>query len=198
MRISLLLLVTVMDDHLLQIYLEQAQEECERSFKAIEQLNAALASKGDPFQSAQALVHHAAAVSRIFWPPGGRDSAKGERSRRRGEALRHSIGVAEGHPVQDRALRDHFEHFDERLDEWAEGSSNRNMVKNLVGPRSSISGPGISDGDIINHYDPATNVYAFRGEHFDVQALTTGLRDIYAKVNKKLGTIWPHNRGRGG
>ncbi len=184
-----------MDDFLLRIYLDQAKEECEAAFGAIKALNAALASSGhtDPFGPAQAFVHHAAAVSRIFWPPGARDKKARQRSQRRGELLRQAIGLHSPHAVQARTLRDHFEHFDERLDDWAERSKNRCIVKRLVGQRRAIAGDAISDEDIIHHYDPTTNVYAFRGEKFDVQALATGLDDIYAKVKAKLQTIWPHH-----
>lgn len=190
-----------MDDFLLRIYLEQAKDECERSFLAIKELNTAIASMGkcDPFGPAQSLVHHAAAVSRIFWPPGSKDKHARHRSQRRGDVLRKAIGVTNGHPVQNRALRDHFEHFDERLDDWAERSKNRNIVKQLVGPRTAIGGDAITDEDIIHQYDPATKVYAFRGERFDVQELATGLDDIYAKITKKLNTLWPYDNscGRG-
>lgn len=186
-----------MDDFLLRIYLEQAKEECQRAFLAIEQLNEAIASSGkrDPFGPAQAMVHHTAAVSRIFWPPpGGRNKAARQRSQRRGEVLRAAIGVGNGHPVQNRTLRDHFEHFDERLDDWAEKSKNRNIVKQLVGPRSAIGGDAITDEDIIHHYDPATKVYAFRGEQFDVQELASGLGDIHRLIDEKLSKLWPHSQ----
>lgn len=189
-----------MDDFLLRIYLEQAKEECDRSFLAIKELNSAIASKGerDPFSPAQALVHHAAAVSRIFWPPGSKDKHARQRSQRRGDALRKVLGIVNGHPVQKRVLRDHFEYFDERLDDWAERSRNRNIVKQLVGPRSAIGGNAITDEDIIHHYDPTTRIYAFRGEKFDVQELATGLDDIYAKIMAKLNTMWPYNKRVGG
>ncbi|WP_138437635.1 hypothetical protein [Marinobacter shengliensis] len=188
--------LTIMDDFLLRIYLEQAKQECQLAFQAIEQLNDAIASKGakDPFGPAQAMVHHAAAVSRIFWPPGGKNKTARQRSQSRGEALRKAIGVRHGHPVQNRTLRDHFEHFDERLDDWAEKSKNRNIVKQLVGPRSAIGGDAITDEDIIHHYDPATKVYAFRGEQFDVQELASGLDDINRLIEQKLNELWPHNQ----
>lgn len=180
-----------MDDFLLRIYLDQAKDECERAFSAISALNEEVSSNGhrDPFGPAQSLVHHAAAVSRIFWPPGGRDKHARQRAQRRGELLRKAIDIKEGHPVQARNLRDHFEHFDERLDDWAERSKNRNIVHTLLGPRSSITGNAVSDEDIIHHYDPQTKIYAFRGEKFDIQQLADGLSDIYGRVGEKLRNL---------
>ncbi|MBQ0933658.1 hypothetical protein [Ideonella alba] len=180
-----------MDDFLERIYLDQAKQECEACFEAIKEFNGALERERskDPFAHATALVHHAAAVSRIFWPPGGRDKHARQRAHRRGEALRKALSVSTDHPVQARTLRDHFEHFDERLDDWAERSKNRNIVRKLLGPRSAIGGDAIQDEDIIHHYDPETKIYAFRGEKFDVQALASGLEDLYAKIAARLAEL---------
>lgn len=177
-----------MDDFLQEVYLGQVAAECEHCFRAIGELNDILAKKkeGDLFVPVRALIHHAAAVSRIFWPPGGKDKLARQRSQRRGDALRRALNIKSPHPVQSRSLRDHFEHFDERLDEWAEKSKNRNIVDRLVGPCSAIGGDAISDTDIINHYDPATNTYYFRGESFNIQTLATGMDDIYKRIRLKL------------
>ena len=189
-----------MDDFLLRLYLEQAKEECERAFTAINALNSAIGSTGktDPFVPAQAIIHHAASASKIFWPPGSRDKLAKKRAQQRGEVLRYELGLVSPHPIQARTLRDHFEHFDERLDAWVGQSKNRNIVKQLIGSRAAIGGDAISDSDIIHHYDPATKMYAFRGEKFDIQALATGLDDIFKRISIRLNKIWPYNAQSGG
>jgi hypothetical protein len=183
--------LVIMDNFLEQIYLEQAKQECEACFVAVKAFNTALERERseDPFAHASAFVHHAAAVSRIFWPPGSRDKHARQRAHRRGETLRKALLIPTNHPVQERTLRDHFEHFDERLDDWAERSKNRNIVGKLLGPRSAIGGDAIQDEDIIHHYDPATKIYVFRGEKFDVQALAAGLDDLYAKIAERLSVL---------
>jgi hypothetical protein len=189
-----------MDDFLQSIYLKQAKQECEACFVAIASFNKALAEPqgNDPFVHAKALVHHAAAVSRIFWPPGSRDKHARQRAHRRGEALRRLLAIPSNHTIQARTLRDHFEHFDERLDEWAERSKNRDIVRRLLGPRSAIGGDAIQDEDIIDHYDPATKVYAFRGEKFDIQLIAAGLDDLYAKIGAHLSELEQRRIGRHG
>ena len=144
---------------------------------------------GDFFQYALDLIHHAAAISRIFWPPGGRNKESKKRAQRRGQFLRDLLELQSGHAVQNRALRDHFEHFDERLDEWAESSKNRNIVHQLFGPRNAIGGNAIQDSDIIHHFDPKTNIFGFRGEHYNIQELATGIDDIYQRIKTKIGEI---------
>ena len=163
-------------------------QECERCFHSIRVMNAISKKEieGDFFQHALDLIHHAAAVSRIFWPPGGRNKQNAKRAHRRGQVLRDMLSLQSGHSVQNRSLRDHFEHFDERLDDWAENSRNKNIIQRLFGPRAAIGGDSIQDSDIILHFDPATNVFGFRGEQYDIQNLATGIRDIYQKAKAKI------------
>ena len=177
-----------MDKFLKSVYLGQVKEECEFCFAAVEKMNLLLEKKadGDFFREALDLVHHAAAVSRILWPPGCKDKKKKARAQRRGQVLRDELGLKGSHPTQNRALRDHFEHFDERLDDWAENSRNHNIVGKLFGPRRAISGESIDDSDIIHHYDPDTKTYAFRGEPFNIQELVDGLNEIYKSTNSFL------------
>lgn len=180
------------------MYLEQAQRDCEGCYSAISMFNAALAPPGaeDPFAHAMALVQRAAAVSRIFWPPGARDKHVRQRAQRRGEALRKTLSIPCGHAIQSRTLRDHFEHFDERLDDWAERSKNRNIVRRFIGPRAAIGGDAIQDQDIIDHYDPATRTYSFRGEAFDIQALAAGIDDLYRRIAGRLAELEVARFGR--
>ncbi|MCS0129228.1 hypothetical protein NDJ14_23325 [Vibrio alginolyticus] len=177
-----------MNSHLKSVYLRQIKEECEFCLAAVQQMNLILKeqSKGDFFREALDLVHHSAAISRILWPPGCRDKAKKKRSQRRGQALRDELNIKNGHVIQNRTLRDHFEHFDERLDDWAENSKHKNIISTLFGPRNAVQGDSIDDTDIIHHYDPETKKYAFRGEEFDIQELVDGIDDIYNKVSNCL------------
>lgn len=67
----------------------------------------------------------------------------------------------------------------------------------FIGPRSGIGGNAFEDGDIIHHYDPVTKTYAFRGEKFDIQAIVSGIDDLYAKIQQRLAEIEVNRFGRG-
>jgi len=111
-----------MDEFLIGLYLRQLVEECRGGIEAAGLLNQAVRG-GDialSFQCADSIVYHAAAVSRFLWSPGSRDKALRRRSESRGAILRSSLAIPADHPIKSRTLRDHLEHFDERLDEWAE------------------------------------------------------------------------------
>lgn len=183
-----------MDEFLERVYLEQAKQECTACFAALTAFNLAIQTKTneDPFIHAMAFVHRAASASRILWPPGGFNKKSVERSKRRGDHLRSSLNIEDTHPIKSRRLRDHFEHFDERLDEWAEKSKHRNMVTRFIGPRSAIGGTGIEESDVIIQYDPSSKIFSFRGQDFDIQALATGISDLNQRIDERLAAINIH------
>ena len=48
---------------------------------------------------------------------------------------------------------------------------------------------------LFTTYDPTTNIFAFRGEKFDVQALASGLEDIYKKASQRLEELQANRVG---
>lgn len=66
----------------------------------------------------QALVTQGAALSRYFWP--ARNNAL---HNARAAQLRQGLQVREDSPLRNRNLRNHLEHFDERLDLFCEDMS---------------------------------------------------------------------------
>ena len=72
----------------------------------------------------QEAVGHAAALSRYFWPSSiGRKSQKNLQllKSKRGKKLREFFGLDEKSPLYNRDLRNAWEHFDERLDQYLVG-----------------------------------------------------------------------------
>ena len=185
-----------MDDFLQSIYLGEIAQECDFCFSTVakmnEQLENDMKNQSDFFKDASDLVNHAAAISRMLWPPNDKNKQKRVRATRRGKALRKILDVQYNHPIQNRKLRNHFEHFDERLDDWAHNSRNKNIVRNLIGSPNAIGGDAIDATDIINSYDPSTRIYSFRGESFNIQELVNAITDINQRVHSVLKQIDPH------
>jgi hypothetical protein len=98
------------------------------------------------FLAVQGLLGSAANISKIFWPIGGK-SAEDNKARRRlerGHRLRKELAVPDDSPLRARAVRNHFEHMDERLDEYA-----LSRAKGLVGALVSTVVMA-DDGSVIN------------------------------------------------
>lgn len=179
-----------MDGHEKSIYLGEVASQCRYALGAVAQLNEALKAihqcqeksldwqqrgfvLGEVFRSIHSLLTHASNISRIFWPPNG--SGKASRIRvERGWELRTYIGLPDDqHPLKKRTLRDHLEHFDERLDHWRETSKRRNFAQDNIGPWGSIA--GIEESDVMRWFDPNARRFIFRGESFDIQELVSAI-----------------------
>jgi hypothetical protein len=78
--------------------------------------------KEELFQKLQLIIQHAASISKFFWP-----IRKGEKGlhKKRGRKLRTSLSISEDSALKSRVLRDHIEHFDEKLDVY--------LTSNFVG-----------------------------------------------------------------
>ncbi len=86
--------------------------------------------------------------------------------------VRKALSVPEDSPLAPRAFRNHFEHFDERLEAWATSSTRRNFADSNVGPTGMI--PGLDPGDFLRNFDTTNHAATFRGEYLSVATYREG------------------------
>ncbi len=196
-----------MDEHLRDVYLHEVEAQCAFALNAIGGLNSVLARlpkdeadnhvlQQEVFRSIHSFLTHSSNISRLLWPA-SRKRAKGETreeyQRRaaadwrlcRGKELRVLLGLPDhGHLLRNRKMRDHLEHFDERLDEWQRTSPSQNYVQDCIGPANVIV--GIDPKDVMRWFDPATKCFRFRGEQYDLQASVAAVEDVYQRVAQQL------------
>jgi hypothetical protein len=182
-----------MDAFIEMVYVRELRGQCESAAAAVRRMNELLRERQslEFFREAADFLQHAACISRLLWPAPKGSAAERARATARGNHLCCSLGVDSTHVLRGRDLRDHLEHYDERIDDWAETSPNRNIVDNMIGPRTAIGGTAIKDSDIMRLFDPATKQFIFRGESFDIQALVSGVEDIKVKAAKRSAAIDP-------
>ena len=177
-----------MDSHVEEAYLREILIQAEYAVVAVQNMNG-LVDAASPvlfFREAQCLLMHAAAVSRILWPP-----AKGSAvAVARGEHIRAALAVADTHSLRSRTLRDHHEHFDERLDRWSQETTHGTIVDLHIGPTSIIGGAAAGRGDFLRVYEPDRKVFTFRGEEFDIQELVAGLEGVKAAALQRMNVLW--------
>jgi hypothetical protein len=184
------------DGHIETTYLLELRQQCLWAVECLEAMNESLGRSAGYervisfFGHAGHFLHHVGAASRILWPPVPREKEKAARARARGLHLRTVLGIPDDHALKKRTLRDHIEHLDERIDDWAHGSKNHNIVDFTFGPPGVVGGGGVGTGDVFRQYDPATTVFIFRGESFHVQTLAGGVGDVLERVTAKLGPPW--------
>jgi len=133
------------------------------------------------------LLSAAANASKALWGQGAATNAARK-------SLRESLGVSDASPLSERRMRNHFEHYDERLDEWWEKSPNHNIADRNLAPVGGIA--GLDRLSMFRQLDPMTMEVIFWGETFNIPEIVaeaSRLLPIAAKEAAKatLGALEP-------
>lgn len=115
------------------------------------------------FASLQSLLTATANVSKALW------GERGDVARRRAP-LRASLAIDETSPFNQRKMRNNYDHFDARLDDWWQRSPNKAHLDLGVGPKAEAMA-GAAEIDLFRHYDPVTSIAWFWGDTFDVKSI---------------------------
>jgi hypothetical protein len=133
-----------------------------------------LSNTSDPVEvwgSIQSILVATANVSKILWP------AKKE-SKARGKQLRDDLGVSDDNLLSDRTIRNHFEHYDERIEEWVESGKSGSYMDSRIDPFPTQ----LSREQFCHRsYNPTNKMLSFRGESIDLAAVLAELAKIREK-----------------
>ncbi len=173
-----------MDKQVLLIFQREIERQCRFALIAFADLGEALnvANTDRAWYSIQALLIAAGNVSKLLWPPGSTFAG-------RGNELRLSLAVPDPSPLEPRTFRNHFEHFDERLEAWASSSQRHNFVDSNIGPAGSISGPDLAD--FLRNFDTTKYAVTYRGDTFELRPIIAALEALHRGATTALrATGW--------
>ncbi len=109
------------------------------------------------FGAIQAVLAAAGNASKLLWP--------GTPTRvipDRGQVLRERLGIPDDSPLRNRRIRNHLEHFDERLEAFF-ANGDRSWSDIIVGSEPG-SRPDYPRTDYFRRYDPETDEVGFSYE----------------------------------
>jgi len=120
--------------------------------------------------SIQAFLGAAANVSKILWP--------NKKYADRGESLREFLGIEKDNPLSSREFRNHFEHYDERIEEYFSNTLGGLYVDLAMNP--SLRDPFFPSPTSNAHrgYNSFNNTVVFRGETLELNEILTALDHI--------------------
>jgi len=195
-----------MDDHIRDTFLRELKKQCQFAIGAIHHVNHALEAKrsseltaeqsehfhNEVFRNLHSFLTHTSNISRILWSPlpqkrkneSNSDFAKrcGKLPRvARSKVLKEYLQFDDSHILKERWLRDHLEHYDERLDDWSANSEHRNIVTDMIGDPNAIV--GIDHSDRMRTFNPNGARYIFRGEEYNVQDICSAVEQLLAILN---------------
>lgn len=200
-----------MDRFLQRVYVTEIKSQVHFALNAVSALNQALKATrefdgdwsrrnffhSEVFRQTHSFLTHASNISRLFWPPQPRrrkDEAPEIFAQRqafttnRGKSLLTLFGLDDSSPLKSRVLRDHLEHYDERLDHWSNTSEMRNIASDTIGPPNAIV--GLDPSDTMRWFDPTTNTFRFRGEEYALEPTAAAVHQLLPKAASFEESFW--------
>jgi hypothetical protein len=160
---------------LLRTFQRQVELQCRAVLIASHDFNAAMLTNDltHAWIAIQNLLTAAANISKALWGAGGRLAEERK-------PLRQSLGVEDTAIFRDVAMRNNFEHYDDRLDRWWETSAHHNHLDMSVLPADSVR--GLAEIDMFRVFDPSTGDVVFWGQRFN-------LNDLLREVERLLPVV---------
>ncbi|UYZ01228.1 hypothetical protein OJ967_12420 [Peribacillus frigoritolerans] len=152
-------------DFLLKPYVREIQYRYEWAVKSFVGIGDAINNSEDAYEimrHAVDVIGHAVVIHRIVTGSGARANER-ERVEERVMILRDKFKNLKEikTPNNLNVVRNHYEHFDAKLDEWATATENNIIVDMNVAPPSSIYIEGIDEKENLRSLDPETTDLVF-------------------------------------
>lgn len=145
----------------------------------------------------QTILASLANISKIFWPAYDKDKAekseecslRAKQYSLRGTYLRQLLLIDKRSPLNSRTLRNYFEHYDERLHDWAEKSKNHVLTHRNILSKDSMK---VSNDDLSNPttnmgtLEPTAFILTFWNDSIEIPVLMKSIEELLATIEKKL------------
>lgn len=192
-----------MDTFLRRVFLGELELQCRFALNAAHQVDMSIQQlvvaehdwrffHEETLRGLHSFLTHSSNISKLLWPAIGDFKKKNKKmdqkettKRLRAEALRSLLGVEGDWLLARRTLRDHLEHFDERLDTWASTPDRKNYISDNIG---ELIG-GVDESDHIRHFDPKRYTFLFRGERYSLKIMIEETIQLHKKAQKALHGI---------
>ena len=178
-----------MDPFVRDVFIQEIITQCEFAKIATADLRDSLrmGTAKRAFYSTHAFLVAVGNISKIFWPD-RQTISNWPQAEARGEELRRVLQVSDSSPIRSREFRNHFEHYDERLEDWAASSIRRNIVDMNIMPAGKIS--GMEPGDFMRNLDPINLQLTFHGNIYDLLPIEAAVVNLLARAREVFFARW--------
>ncbi|MDP9237576.1 MAG: hypothetical protein M3P30_09315 [Chloroflexota bacterium] len=165
-----------MHPDLMTMYLRQIWFQSEYAMIAEEELDSSDDDIVHVFYALESLLTAAANISKVLW-------GTYRRTALRRKPLRDLLIVAKKSPLNSTKMRNHFEHFDECIDEWWD----QRLQHERFGYVDMNIGVGIDermgrDKLWMRNWEPTSGLLWFWGQRFDVRAVLAEIHRIRNEI----------------
>lgn len=149
----------------------EINRQCKFALTALEDMDLGNEEVNPRFwYSVQAFLSASANASKLLW-------GSTEEIARRRRPIRQSLGISDDSPLRSRSFRNHFDHFDERLEtwfqDWARGGP-RGGSDSYVGDIDELEIGELA----LRNFDTKTKTLTFRGEKLALVPLAEAVLDL--------------------
>jgi hypothetical protein len=117
-------------------------------------------------------------ISKILWP------SAPELSNRRKD-LRVYLSIDDNSPLRSRTFRNHCEHYDERIEEWAKDYGDKIIIDSNIGSiQQVIIGLNKNNLFYIRNFDPYKFVLTVRGQEYEFNHVLTAIKNLQKWINR--------------
>jgi hypothetical protein len=167
------------DSHIIFIFYLELIQQCRFAKLSIEDIS----TYSSPDKHSSERIYYAiqnfltslGIISTILWPT---------KHKERGYELRKKLKVRDDSVLRNRKFRNHFIHFNERVENWAEAFEIRGFSDWNIGSWDGVSLP--SELIRVRTFDPKTWMLTFRDEEFNLLPAVKAIDELYDAVQSKI------------
>ena len=128
--------------------------------------------------SVESFLITVANISKILWPS---PQCGIEVSSRR-KALRTLLSVDDSSPIKEKEFRNHFEHYDSRIENWAKHYESKTIYDSNIGSIDSVV-LGVSNTSFyMRNFDPYRFVLYIGGQKYEINRVVAAVKDLLGKT----------------
>ncbi|QDK02247.1 hypothetical protein SEA_SAMBA_33 [Gordonia phage Samba] len=136
------------------------------------------------FFLAQSMVNCAALVSKLLWT-----SEKNTFALERSKHLRDVLAVSDDSILKSRAVRNHVEHFDDRLDKAVQAPPHI-LVDRIVGPEErAVRIEGMPSTRFLRRIEPETMTFSVLDDGVSLPGLGEAMRALTSEARLQLTMV---------
>ena len=160
-----------MDPHVTTVFKSEVRRQSKFALMAADDLKTSLEQQDQDriWYAIQVILVSVGNLSKLFWP---------SKTRTRDD-LREEYSLSDDSAIAPRNFRNHFEHFDERIEAWA-NSSSQMFIDSNVAPPGMIS--GIDSSEFLRNFDPESYAVTFRGDLYPLKPVLEEVNRIHEQV----------------
>jgi hypothetical protein len=119
-------------------------------------------------------------ISKILWPSTPCGSVLDSDLISRRNALRKLLAIDENSILKSRTLRNHFEHFDSRIEEWVKKTKDWMIIDSNILPSYLIA--GYDPISIMRNFDPGTYELTFKDRRYQFRLVVDAIKELSEKA----------------